>query len=82
MSNNTPDYNEDLAFKPEFTWKELCGYAKSKGALIGDGNFEFENLTFFEDGDITFSEGFDGFYYIARKRTYEQMKTIIEALWG
>ena len=73
---------DNLAFEPKLTWEELCEYAESKGAWIGDGYFVFICLNFFEEGNIKFSDEYDVSYYIAVKRTYEQMKTIIDALWG
>lgn len=75
-----PDYENDLAFKPDLSWEELCEYVKSKGAWISDGYFVFNYLSFYEDGDITFPDGYDGSYFIAREREYEQMKAVIDNL--
>lgn len=75
------DY-EDLAFKPELTWEELCEWV-SKGAELGNSKkwFDIENygarFTFYYSGDVVV----DG-VTIAELRTPEQMKAIIEALWG
>ena len=79
--NNTPDY-DNLAFKPELTWEELCEWAKDKGAyVLEQDEFYFDYLWFSSDGDITLKDG-DTTYFVGSPRTYEQMKTIIEALWG
>lgn len=77
-----PDYENDLAFKPAMSWDELCEYAKSKCASICDGYFEHKYLSFYQDGDVIFTD-LDGYYYtIASKRSYEQMKNIIDNLWS
>ena len=83
--NNTPDYNDDLAFKPELTWEELWKYAEKKGAKVDDGCIIFNqgcsNLVFSQYGCIQAFEGNIG-VFVAEGLIYEQMKTIIEALWG
>ena len=81
--NNTPDYENNLAFKPELTWEELCEYIKNKGKFIEFDNairvgFRAGSLIFYQNGKIKDGEG----YKLAENRIYEQMKTIIEALWG
>ena len=78
---------EDLAFKPELTWEELCEWVKKDFSqkLIDGGEtlnmyskdfFFINNMMFVSCGNIF------GRCYIAELRTPEQMKTIIEALWG
>lgn len=74
------DY-EDLAFKPELTWEDFCEWVKSKGRYIEFDNairvnFWAGSLIFYENGKIKDGEG----YKLAENRSYEQMKTIIEAL--
>lgn len=72
---------EDLAFKPELTWEELCDWVwnnKNKiDALVGNDYIEVRCIDFNKDHTID-ADGVT----IAKDRTYEQMKTIIEALWG
>lgn len=80
--NNTPDYDNNLAFKPELTWEELCEWAKDKNASRDHKNwFDIKiveaTATFFNDGDIVIEGAF-----VAYNKTPAQMKTIIEALWG
>lgn len=76
------DY-EDLAFEPELTWKDFCNWVKSKGHYIEFDNairvgFLVGSLIFYQNGKIKDGEG----YKLAENRTYAQMKTMIEALWG
>lgn len=85
--NNAPDYDDNLAFAHKMTWEELCKYAESKGGFIDDNkDIIFSKLCFEKDGCIyiDFSELCEEQDNIcfAVDRTYEQMKTIIEALWG
>lgn len=84
--NNTPDYNENLAFKPELTWEELKEWAKNKVKKIeseiifidfGDGN----EVMFKPNHKIEFNNE-DMWCVVRRNVSYERMKTIIEALWG
>lgn len=79
-----PDYDNDLAFKPAMTWEDLCKYAKSiyKDVFIGSDYFNLYGLNFKEEGSITIELGDDDVYFIATKRTYEQMKNIIDNLYG
>lgn len=80
---NIPDY-DDLAFKPAMIWEELCEYAKSLDidVFIGSDYFNLYGLNFNEEGNITFELGDDDIYFIATNRTYEQMKNIIDNLYG
>ena len=82
MSNNTPDYNDNLAFEPELNWEELVALMRDK---IEQGYFEtwFDVkigeaiATFYSTGDVVI-EG----KVVKKKKTPAQMKTIIEALRG
>lgn len=87
--NNTPDYENNLAFKPELAWEELCDWVRKDFSqkLIDDGEtlnmyskdfFFINNMMFVSCGNILT----DGRCYIAENKTPSQMKTIIEALWG
>jgi len=76
------DY-ENLAFKPELTWEELCEHVKEKVIceetdIAVRVSFWAGSLVFYKNGKIKDTEG----YKLAENRTYEQMKTIITALWG
>ena len=71
------DY-KDLAFKPPMTWEELCEYAHDRGALLHGNWFYFNRLNFAKDGSIRYAFTPD----IAKNRTYEQMKNIIDNLYG
>ena len=75
------DY-EDLAFKPELTWEELCEWGKDKIELgyfksWFDMSYNDARFTFYNSGDVVVNG-----ITIAELRTPAQMKTIIEALWG
>lgn len=74
------DY-DNLAFEPKLTWEELCEWVWSNknkiDALVGNDYIEISCIDFNKDHTID-SDGIT----IAKDRTYEQMKTIIEALWG
>ena len=87
--NNTPDYDNNLAFEPELTWEELCEWVKKDFSqkLIDGGEtlnmyskdfFFINNMMFVSCGNILT----DGRCYIAKNKTPSQMKTIIDALWG
>jgi hypothetical protein len=77
-----PDYENDIVFKPELTWKELCEWANSKGIKVYKSPYDdfkridYEGLSCFKDGSMTFD-----YETFAEHRTYEQMKTIIQALY-
>jgi hypothetical protein len=72
-----PDYENDIVFKPAMTWRDLCEYAKRKNAYIWKKNINLNNLSFSADGKIKTSD----YEIVAENRTYEQMKTIIQALY-
>lgn len=77
-----PDY-EDLAFKPKMTWEELCEWAKSKGIEVYKSPYDdFERINYariccFKNGSMTFANKI-----FAEHRSYEQMKNIIDNLYG
>lgn len=74
------DYDE-LAFKPELTWEELCEYAKSKQLDVV--SFE-DGLCFIRCNGVILVKNnrILASGIITESRSYEQMKTIIEALRG
>ena len=83
--NNTPDY-DNLAFKPELTWEELCEWAVKEtnakeyfSLMTGIKSFEFRGLEFSDVGTVKIKETST---VLAENKTPAQMKTIIEALWG
>lgn len=86
--NNTPDY-DNLAFEPELTWEELCEWAKNKNLEQGNEKYprsifipsteDTTEIHFYEDGYVSVWDEEE--ITISTRRSYEQMKTIIEALW-
>lgn len=79
MSNNAPDYENNLVFPPTITWTELVEWAKGvKGAKVYDGYFVIDDLQFMNTGEIwIYWED----YKLAENRTPAQMQTIIKALF-
>lgn len=86
--NNTPDYKNDIVFKPELKWEDLC---KIYGKDDREDSFSIrlsdrQSLTLWVDGDISLryigEEGMNMRIILAENVSYERMKTIIEALWG
>lgn len=76
-----PDYENDLAFKPAMTWEDLCVYAHERGFVL-HGDWIYSNrLCFLKTGEIIMT-GLDAYYVLAANRTYEQMKNIIDNLYG
>lgn len=88
MSNNAPDYEDDLVFPPTITWTELVEWAKEiDGVEIYDNYCIIANdLEFFDTGDIYLhvdTYDIDGNLVIpciAVNRTPEQMKIVLENL--
>lgn len=82
--NNTPDYENNLAFEPKipvypYSWGDLVEHCKTMDLFYKEPThnyFSIGILTFFQDGRIK-AQGIT----IAENRTYEQMKAIITALW-
>lgn len=81
------DY-EDLAFKPKMTWEDFIDFAQKNGGALYLGCVVYKNLEFLCTGEICLHEdvfdnnGNDISIDIAENRSYEQMKTIIENLYG
>ena len=76
-----PDY-EDLVFKPALSWDELKNYVwNSKfipmNSCVAENYIEIEEISFWNDKTIM-ACGVE----IAKNRTYEQMKNIIDNLWS
>lgn len=79
--NNEPDYKDNLVFEPKMTWEEFCQYVKEnviceETDIAVRVSFWAGSLVFYKNGKIKDTEG----YKLAEDRTYEQMKTIFEAL--
>ena len=77
---------EDLAFKPELTWEELCEWAVKEmnakeyfSLMTGIKSFEFRGLEFSDVGIVKIKETGT---VLAKNKTSAQMKIIIEALRG
>jgi hypothetical protein len=81
------DYENDIVFKPELTWEELCEWLGSKATkLIEKGeslsrysdDFFLINSIFFGKNKKILTAGRE---YIAENVSYDRMKTIIQALY-
>ena len=83
-----PDYENDLAFEPALSWKDLCDWVYGIRDKLAEQYiiiFENENkyiqvgiIRFFENKEVRAENN----ALISRDMSYERMKTIIEALWG
>lgn len=81
MSNNTPDYNDNLVFEPEMTWEEFVAIYDKEKTLHEDMimvSFADTLLEFRKDGRIKNEEG----YVLAYNFSYKQMEQVIKALKG
>lgn len=81
MTNNAPDYDENLAFEPEMTWEEFVSIYDKEETLDEDGimiSFADTLLEFRKDGRIKDGEG----YVLAYNFSYKQMEQVIKALKG
>lgn len=74
MSNNAPDYEDNLVFEPEITWEDLCRYAESKGCEIKGSFIKLNGLAFIENNKMLASGK------LTDNISYRQMKAIIENL--
>lgn len=82
--NNTPDYDNNLAFEPKipvypYSWGDLVEHCRNKDLFDKEPTADYFNigvLSFHKDG-IVRADGI-----MISKCTYTEMKTIIEALWG
>ena len=93
MTNNTPDYNDNLAFEPEMTWEDLIEWVRKCreeyndfNVYICDEDIYAKNLTFCSDGHIYVDESCLGdeitvIPCVTSERTPRQMQTIIKALY-
>ena len=91
MSNNAPDYGDNLVFEPEMTWEELVEWVKksvdkdnicihNEGGYINE-EIQIEKFIFTRTGCIYF-ENFDYEDEIVfENRTPENMQAIIKALY-
>lgn len=70
---------EDLAFKPAMTWGDLVETNRNKQLFYKNGSeiFNIGLMSFHKDGEIRFQG-----VLVAENRTYEQMKNIIDNLYG
>ncbi len=93
MTNNTPDYNDNLAFEPEFTLEDLVKWVRKYreevndfDIIAGDEDIYLKNLRFCSDGYIyvdedSLEEDVNVVPCITSERTPRQMQTIIKALY-
>ena len=81
-----PDYKDDLVFEPKMTWEEFVEkYGDGDDDVVYIKTNSYTTVSFWKDGDISVSlleRGVSARICIVENRTPEQMKTIIEALWG
>lgn len=89
--NNEPNYKDNLAFKPAMTWQDLYTYAHN----FNQSGYEDEicisttdktKISFWRNGKISVTNKTSDYTFmkmlIAENRTYEQMKNIIDNLYG
>lgn len=85
-----PDYENDLAFEPEMTWKELMKWARNLAATghacmyIGEDNIYACNLEFCADGHVYVDDNAiddNVVPCITSERTPRQIQAIIKALY-
>lgn len=81
MSNNAPDYKDDLAFEPEMTWEEFKNWCKNFDILIKETFVYYNGLYFYDDGDIVVRVGDYEGILVSKNRTYKQMQEIIKNLY-
>ena len=90
MSNNAPDYKDNLVFEPEMTWEELANKAEELGyEYLKDGyglghtlhkKMNTEIRFVYATGNIVI-EDINGYGFIFKEnRTPAQMYQIIKAL--
>lgn len=87
MTDNAPDYKNNLVFEPEMTWPELVEKAKKLGYELSNdykGMFLYKHyIKFFYDGDITVvvQKGYNlTDTWFSYNRTPSQMYQIMKAL--
>lgn len=80
MSNNAPDYKDNLAFEPEMTWKDLVKFAQAKGwSYMDDFCVYKDKLGIGKDGSL-YSMGMKSKALTPPTLKPKQMKAIIENL--
>lgn len=77
-----PDYENDIVFKPELSWEELCEYAKSRGYVTHEWCIASGNVRFDRTGDFCCWHNEGEFTPMGHNLSYEQMKNIIDNLRG
>ncbi len=81
--NNTPDYENNLAFEPEMTWEDLVKWAENFGKekrlriKKGDTSISVDMLVCWQIGYVYNVDGL----CLNINRTPRQMQTIIKALY-
>lgn len=76
MSNNAPDYEDNLAFEPKMTWENLCEYAKNKGCDIRGDFIRSKGIAFISNNKMLASG------VLTENISFERMKAIIENMYG
>lgn len=83
MSNNTPDYENNLAFEPEFTWEDLVKWAKEfaenkkLSIKLKEKNIVIDTVSLWRQGFVYSVDGM----CLNVQRNPRQMQTVIKALY-
>lgn len=84
ISNNEPDYENNLFFQPKMTWNDFVDFCNDSkiGSLVDSdmfGEFVIVNkLKFYKSGNIRLDNIVGS---ITRNRTFEQYKEIIKNIY-
>ena len=84
LTNNEPDYENNLYFAPKMTWKDFLNYCNENKIenLINRDTFgeyvEIKKIRFYESGTVRIADMIGS---ITKKRTFEQYKEIVENLY-
>ena len=84
ISNNEPDYENNLFFQPKMTWNDFVNFCNDSkiGSLVDSdmfGEFVIVNkLKFYKSGNIRLDNVVGS---ITRNRTFEQYKEIIKNIY-
>lgn len=83
MSNNTPDYRDDLFFDPEISWTEQKKWIKNftqshqLDYREHDDNVDVSTIVIWKNGDVSVS-----LFKIVNNVSYNKQREIIKTLFG
>ena len=91
MSNNAPDYRDNLYFEPEMTWEQLLEWIKksfdkddiyihNEGEYV-DEYIEMKQMIFSRTGDIHFNNWDEYHELICTGKTPRNMQIVIKVLF-